>query len=465
MTQAPTPGPLDRESVKLLVKGDLLRVTCKTLIGEPSLRIPKGTAVEFEVSEHGLVGVQGDFWSHSVFVFIGRPDADGWMPWSGGESPVPGRIVEAKLRDGPVVEPRLSDDLTWQHGAGFYTDIIAFRLAPTAPVEASGSEREGEPTEAMIQAGLKVDFDNEDERATIINVWQAMSALRPQPSGETREAVARIIFPESERVKMDKEWAGNRKYSRGFWNEALTKADDILALIQSRPFLPNWKNGPSARPAPVASGGQHSCGEGGAPRKVSAFPVEGDPVQQMTGLTVSEALDDPASSLEIMRALTTSRTLCVWADGTYRVMPTMDVPTARNEEGTLIGVIPMAEIGEVHEAPVAETAGEASAHDAHTFLIEFANALTGATLEQRIGHLQSFSARLRAIATPPVPADKLRIAVEALESAELALSFILSPSDPETMKADTIRCEKAQQECEQALAALKSTAAQEGGEA
>lgn len=33
-----------------------------------------------------------------------------------------------------------------------------------------------EPTAAMIEAGLRVDFDNEDERATVINVWQAMSA-------------------------------------------------------------------------------------------------------------------------------------------------------------------------------------------------------------------------------------------------------------------------------------------------
>ena len=73
---------------------------------------------------------------------------------------------------------------------------------------------------------------------------------------DLREAVARIIFPENERVKVDKEWAGNRKYSRGRWNEALTKADDILALIQNRPFLPNWKNGASVSARPLALGGQ-----------------------------------------------------------------------------------------------------------------------------------------------------------------------------------------------------------------
>lgn len=49
---------------------------------------------------------------------------------------------------------------------------------------------EGEPTEAMIQAGLKVDFANEDERATIINVWQAMRAVE---GTTTRPEVARPV--------------------------------------------------------------------------------------------------------------------------------------------------------------------------------------------------------------------------------------------------------------------------------
>ena len=54
-------------------------------------------------------------------------------------------------------------------------------LIRPAPVASGGqhSSAPDEPTEAMIQAGLKVDFDNEDERATIINLWQTMKAAAP----------------------------------------------------------------------------------------------------------------------------------------------------------------------------------------------------------------------------------------------------------------------------------------------
>lgn len=42
-----------------------------------------------------------------------------------------------------------------------------------------------EPTEAMIAEALKVDFDNEDERATVINIWNSMSvAASPKAGGE-----------------------------------------------------------------------------------------------------------------------------------------------------------------------------------------------------------------------------------------------------------------------------------------
>ncbi len=35
---------------------------------------------------------------------------------------------------------------------------------------------EGNPTDEMIEAGMGVNFENEDERGTIINIWNAMSA-------------------------------------------------------------------------------------------------------------------------------------------------------------------------------------------------------------------------------------------------------------------------------------------------
>lgn len=55
---------------------------------------------------------------------------DAWTVWFGGENPVPGEIVEYKLRNGEgKVLSRLSDHLHWGHiGALKGSDIIAYRV-------------------------------------------------------------------------------------------------------------------------------------------------------------------------------------------------------------------------------------------------------------------------------------------------------------------------------------------------
>lgn len=117
-----------------------------------------------------------------------KSDESGWMPWSGGENPVPGRMVEVKIRwrGGVASEwPVESDVMRWKHGRGRDGggDIIAFRLAPTAPVEASGSEREHGP-KCWGKTSLS------DEMA---HCYCGSTDLRPQPSGETREAVLKGV--------------------------------------------------------------------------------------------------------------------------------------------------------------------------------------------------------------------------------------------------------------------------------
>jgi len=201
MKQAPTPGPL--------LQGDIVRG-------------PNGQIETVKTANPDFVVLaSGNGYLPSLVTFIGRPDADGWMPWSGGENPVPGQRVEVKSRWVPevVVGLQPSDGLSW-------SDIIAFRLAPTAPVEASGSDdplrehvramqrmataylvpedytdRNGDVTfhgtdtnsreYKYDQAGRRAKafandmiymLDGPEERA-------AMSALRPQPSGETREGI------------------------------------------------------------------------------------------------------------------------------------------------------------------------------------------------------------------------------------------------------------------------------------
>lgn len=80
-------------------------------------------------------------------------------------------------------------------------------------------------------------FVQQNERfakAAITEYLRATPApAAPQAAGvgeDVRKAIARIIFPESERVKMDREWGGNRNHSRNRWTKALEQADQIIAL-------------------------------------------------------------------------------------------------------------------------------------------------------------------------------------------------------------------------------------------
>lgn len=71
---------------------------------------------------------------HDVVATIGldvdAPKEEAWTVWFGGVNPVPGEMVEYKLRNGEdKVLSRLSDHLHWGHiGALKGSDIIAYRV-------------------------------------------------------------------------------------------------------------------------------------------------------------------------------------------------------------------------------------------------------------------------------------------------------------------------------------------------
>lgn len=175
----------------------------------------------------------------------------------------------------------------------------------------------------------------------------AVLNLRPQPSGETREAV-RLALEDADALDRVSEEADDNQWQD--WAATMRQAASRirrLALLSTSPLALGGQQGDSETLRVLLD------------NLVIAQTLSKDIRQKATDEARSylygrrhttaraEALDDPVSSLEIMRALTTSRTLCVWADGTYRVMPTLDVPTARNEDGALVGAIPLAEIGKV----------------------------------------------------------------------------------------------------------------------
>ena len=55
-----------------------------------------------------------------------HPDADGWIPWAGGECPVDSGEVKVKLRNGYECAD-IAYEFRWSHTDGLGGDIIAYR--------------------------------------------------------------------------------------------------------------------------------------------------------------------------------------------------------------------------------------------------------------------------------------------------------------------------------------------------
>lgn len=67
-----------------------------------------------------------------------QPNADGWIPWVGGECPVdPDTLVDVKVTPlvaAELLESRYAKCLEWSHEVEFFASIIAYRVveAPDA---------------------------------------------------------------------------------------------------------------------------------------------------------------------------------------------------------------------------------------------------------------------------------------------------------------------------------------------
>lgn len=84
-----------------------------------------------------------------------KADADGWMPWSGGENPVPGVRVDVRFRDGGI---RLNDqhsDKRWRHDPTIFLRFHIAAYRPHAPVSRPGDGVAGESKRAAIMREVK----------------------------------------------------------------------------------------------------------------------------------------------------------------------------------------------------------------------------------------------------------------------------------------------------------------------
>lgn len=221
----------DKPAVGPLSAGDLVQ----HVVAKNMFRVIRRIDGEWPDVWLNMVGEPHQAHMADRWVFVGRPGPDGWIPWSGGENPVPEQRVDATLGVGSFTNCK-SDVV-----GPFWADSGRFRLAPTAPaedvstkpletntsagrvketaknehvtapVEAGGSEREALVSDV---ANLKAQFErifarspqdrpaykdggqpfgHGDLRHFIKVLGKVEAALRPQPSGETREAVAALM--------------------------------------------------------------------------------------------------------------------------------------------------------------------------------------------------------------------------------------------------------------------------------
>jgi len=134
------PGPLTADMVPLLTAGRsvLRRADGERLVVVRHLDTAQGSdGFEWELLA-GKTDAPIGLGRLQLYDYIGERGDDGWISWSGGENPVPGKCVETRHRSGKEYtgkDAEMSD--WWYQGPGFWihdgtsSDIIAYRIVPT----------------------------------------------------------------------------------------------------------------------------------------------------------------------------------------------------------------------------------------------------------------------------------------------------------------------------------------------
>lgn len=144
--QPKTGAPLSSEDVGLLVAGDVCRWRDGSLVLIHEHQKPSDALVCAALGKVVIYGPPEDF------TFIGRSDADGWIPapeggW--GENPVPGMVVDVRFSDGDEWIGDLADEWGWKD-----PDLIAFRL----PDHISEVREKVEPANGEVAAAVEADW-------------------------------------------------------------------------------------------------------------------------------------------------------------------------------------------------------------------------------------------------------------------------------------------------------------------
>lgn len=67
----------------------------------------------------------------SCLPLVEQTENDGWIPWSGGECPIPGTAFSLRLRDGREVPCTVAATWDWHHHPSLNgSDIIGYKITP-----------------------------------------------------------------------------------------------------------------------------------------------------------------------------------------------------------------------------------------------------------------------------------------------------------------------------------------------
>lgn len=165
--QPPVGVPLTAETAKLLRPGDVLRAT------ETTCNFCAGDLLTFEgPGPLGECMVNGMSWRAHRFTFIGRPDADGWITWAGGECLLPGdTVVQMRARDGYTITAQ-ADDFVWHHVPAPQRndpncDIVAFRILQPTP--AAEETRTPPSADAPVRCAYEAAADDVRDQVARLN--------------------------------------------------------------------------------------------------------------------------------------------------------------------------------------------------------------------------------------------------------------------------------------------------------
>lgn len=203
-TQAPTPGPLsgDDELIERGLRSIRTYDAVRSLRDALTATTARLTGYDWNADPDAITKQQGDAFAAADRVFsdldaavAAHPDID--LPECDACNGT-GKIEEPARPEGANQHSACVRSCAECDGCGFAPDE---RLAPTPPVEASGSERTEDALEALdwIEKVFPGQGDTNDQGVTLRG-WQRLdqacatirTALsRPQPSGETRESVLR----------------------------------------------------------------------------------------------------------------------------------------------------------------------------------------------------------------------------------------------------------------------------------